>query len=260
MPERILALVETAEADFEALRGRGGRPAVDRGLPDGRARHLPRGAEAPSTSSIPTSACCSGSVSPSASSAEVSRGEIDLAVVQDWLNRPMAIPDGLSRHALLDDVADIAVPADHPLLPTGSEISLSELPDDRWITLGAGHGLPRLPAVPGAVGGQGEPDIVCMADEYPTQLALVAGGHGHRADPARCGRGGRVPEGVRAIPILPRPTRRIYALWRTDAARRPAIRAAVDALRDGLRPTGDHASARLTSSRHVVRVGWRHHD
>ena len=39
------------------------------------------------------------------------------------------------------------------------------------------------------------------------------------------------PSGVRVVPILPRPTRRIYALWRSDAARRPAIRAAVEALR-----------------------------
>jgi DNA-binding transcriptional LysR family regulator len=35
------------------------------------------------------------------------------------------------------------------------------------------------------------------------------------------------------VPIMPRQTRRIYALWRTDAARRPAIRAAVEALVHG---------------------------
>jgi DNA-binding transcriptional LysR family regulator len=33
------------------------------------------------------------------------------------------------------------------------------------------------------------------------------------------------------VPLLPRLTRRVSALWRTDAARRPAIRAAVEALR-----------------------------
>nr|BFE85605.1 hypothetical protein GCM10020093_082060 [Planobispora longispora] len=31
--------------------------------------------------------------------------------------------------------------------------------------------------------------------------------------------------------VRPRPIRRIYVLWRADAARRPAIRAAVDALK-----------------------------
>ncbi len=78
-------------------------------------------------------------------------------------------------------MADIAVPADHPLADR-QEISLSELPDDRWIT-----------SVPGTVchdfllflvrSAGKEPDIVCMADEYPTQLALVAGGHGHALIP-----------------------------------------------------------------------------
>ena len=68
-----------------------------------------------------------------------------------------------------------------------------------------------------------------MADEYPTQLALVAAGQGCAIIP-RLGRD-FVPEGARVVPILPRPSRRIYAFWRTDAARRPAIRAAVEALR-----------------------------
>src|SRR5690606_14424975 len=68
----------------------------------------------------------------------------------------------------------------------------------------------------------------CMADEYPTQLALVAAGLGCAIVP-RLGRD-PVPAGVRLVPLLPRQSRRIYALWRSDAARRPAIRATVDAL------------------------------
>ncbi len=39
-----------------------------------------------------------------------------------------------------------------------------------------------------------------------------------------------VPDGARLVPLLPRQSRRIYAIWRQDAARRPAIRAMVDAL------------------------------
>ena len=68
-----------------------------------------------------------------------------------------------------------------------------------------------------------------MAGEYPTQLALVAAGHGCALIP----RLGRValPEGVRVVPVEPPPTRRVYAVWRTRGGRRPAIRAAVEALR-----------------------------
>lgn len=74
-----------------------------------------------------------------------------------------------------------------------------------------------------------EPRIVAMADEYPTHLALVAEGHGCALIP-RLGRG-PLPEGVAVLAVQPPPVRRIYAVWRSDAARRPAIRAAVDALR-----------------------------
>ncbi|WP_066360922.1 LysR family transcriptional regulator [Herbidospora mongoliensis] len=224
--ERILALVETAEADFEALRGAVvGRlsiaafPTAARGIFPAALKVL--------HDQHPDLGLLFWEREPERMIREVSRGEIDLAVVQDWLNRPMAMPEGLSRHALLDDVADIAVPADH-LLADRREIALADLPDDRWITSAPNTVCHDFLLFLVRSAGK-EPDIVCMADEYPTQLALVAGGHGHALIP-RLGRG-VVPEGVRIIPILPRPTRRIYAVWRTDAARRPAIRAAVDALR-----------------------------
>ena len=46
----------------------------------------------------------------------------------------------------------------------------------------------------------------------------------------RLGRG-PLPAGVRAIRVRHTMKRHIYAVWRSDADRRPAIRAAVDALR-----------------------------
>jgi DNA-binding transcriptional LysR family regulator len=212
--ERILALVETAEADFEALRGEvvgrlsiGAFPTAARGLmplalvrlrelhPDLRLQLYER--------------------DPSRQVLEVARGELDLAVIQDWMNRPMAIPEGLSRATLFDDIADVVLPASHPLA-------------EQWIS-----------STPGTVcrdwlvymlrSAELEPDITCMADEYATQMALVAAGQGCAIIP-RLGRD-FVPDGVKVVAILPRPSRRIYALWRSDAARRPAIRAAVDALK-----------------------------
>lgn len=55
----------------------------------------------------------------------------------------------------------------------------------------------------------------------------------------RLGRGA-VPDGVTMLPVTPTATRRVFALWRADATERPAVRAAVQALR--------HAAA-MTSSR-----------
>ncbi|MCG5215145.1 LysR family transcriptional regulator [Streptosporangium sp. KLBMP 9127] len=229
--ERILALVETAEADFEALRGAvvgklsmAAFPTAARGLMPAaltqlRERH-------------PDLQLQFFEREPERQIREVSRGEIDLAVSQDWLNRPMALPDGLSHATLLDDIADVMVPADHPLAGR-AEIELAQLHGEKWISSSPGtvcHDWLVFTLRSAEV----EPDIAYTADEYPTQLALVAAGHGCAIIP-RLGLD-VLPAGVRAIPILPRPTRRIVALWRTDAARRPAIRAAVEALRVAAAP------------------------
>ncbi|MEV4108239.1 LysR family transcriptional regulator [Nonomuraea sp. NPDC049695] len=228
--ERILALVETAEADFEALRGEvvgrlniGAFPTAVRGLmPTAltslRERH-------------PDLWIQLNEREPERVVREVARGELDLGVIQDWLNRPMALPDGLSRATLLDDVADIALPADHPLADS-KELELAQLRGERWIS-----GTPGTVCYDWLVftlrNASVEPVIACMADEYPTQLALVAGGLGCAIVP-RLGRD-CVPDGVRLVPTRPRQTRRIYAVWRTDAARRPAIRAMVEALAESSR-------------------------
>lgn len=223
--ERILALVETAEADFEALRGQvvghinvGAFPTAARGLMPGALAALRR--------RHPDLLVQLNEREPDRVVREVSRGELDLGVVQDWHNRPMAVPDGLSRATLFDDVADVAVPADHPLAGA-NEIQLADLSGEPWIS-----------STPGTVchdwlvftlrGASVEPVISHRADEYPTQLALVAAGLGCAIMP-RLGRD-CVPDGVRIVPLLPRQTRRVYAVWRADAARRPAIRALVDAL------------------------------
>ncbi|GAA3124312.1 hypothetical protein GCM10020001_051310 [Nonomuraea salmonea] len=157
---------------------------------------------------------------------EVARGELDLGVVQDWLTRPMALPDGLSKATLLDDVADVAVPAGHPLAGE-REIELAALHGEQWISGSPGtvcHDWLVFTLRSASL----EPVIACWADEYPTQLALVAAGLGCAIVP-RLGRD-CVPDSVRLVPLLPRQSRRIYAIWRADAARRPAIRAMVDAL------------------------------
>ncbi|WP_066942227.1 LysR family transcriptional regulator [Microtetraspora fusca] len=223
--EKILALVETAEADFEALRGAVVGRLVLAAFPTAARGIMPQ-ALATIKQQHPDLDVVLYEREPERQMREVTRGEIDLAVVQDWMNRPMAIPDGLSRAPLLDDIADVAVPVGHPLADK-REVELADLPGAGWISSASGtvcHDFLMFLLR----SAEKEPKIVCMADEYPTQLALVAAGHGCALIP-RLGRG-RLPEGVRAIPVAPRLQRRIYALWRTDAARRPAIRAAVDAL------------------------------
>ncbi|TNY38904.1 LysR family transcriptional regulator [Thermomonospora catenispora] len=224
--ERILALVERAEADLEAHRGvvagemtvaafpsaiRGLIPAALAALRTAHPRLRVRVHECDPAESLPLT----------------SRGDIDLAIVQDWNNEPLPVPEGLAKGMICEDVADVALPADHPLADR-DVVALTELAGDRWISSTPGsiccdwlvHTLRSF---------DNEPRIDHMADEFATQLALVAGGLGNAILPrlGRCD----IPEGVRLVALRPALIRRVFAVWREEAARRPAICAALDALR-----------------------------
>lgn len=75
-----------------------------------------------------------------------------------------------------------------------------------------------------------EPDIAHVAEENHTIVALVAAGLGVAVVP-RLGTGA-LPPGAVAVRLEPGPVRRLYALWRTGAARRPAITETVRTLRE----------------------------
>lgn len=156
----------------------------------------------------------------------VCRADLDIAIVQDWRQAPLALPDGLSRLALLDDPFDVALPAEHPLAGRDA-VSLTELSTEDWVSWTSGQichdWLRRTLEELGSA-----PTIAHTASEHSTQLALVGAGLGAAIIP-RLGRD-PVPSAVRIIPIRPTPSRQVYALWRTSSARRPAIQAAARAL------------------------------
>jgi DNA-binding transcriptional LysR family regulator len=184
-------------------------------------------------------------VEPDVSLRLAARGTLDLVVAVDWIGAPLPIPEGLERAPLLQDVADIALPADHPLArrrggggrgasraraaDTVGPIDLADLAGESWITFPTRsicHDWLKL-----TLRGQGrEPKIRFTAVEIPTQLELVGAGLGVSVLP-RLGRTA-IPEGVRIVEVRPSLTRQVYALWRRDATRRPAILAAVEALCD----------------------------
>lgn len=223
---RILSMVELAHSDLEAHRGavvgaltvgafptaaRGLFPQVLAALRAGHPQLRPHLQEMEPDESIP----------------RLIRGDIDLAVVLDWYNKPLPLPDGLAKASLLDDVADVAVPAGHPLAdrPTAA---LEDFADDEWIAWPAGEFCHDWLLF--TLRGKGvEPRIAHAAEEHHTQLALVAAGLGVAVTP-RLGRGA-VPDGVRIVPVRHTMNRHIYAAWRVDANRRPSIRAVVEALR-----------------------------
>lgn len=230
--DRILSQVELAHADLEAHRGRavgdlavGAFPTAARGLlPSAlsalRAAHpqlRPRLCE----------------TAPGDAVRAVVRGDLDVAVVLDWYNRPLALPGGLAKAPLCDDTADLVIPAGHPLA-TLSEADLEDFAGDDWVSWPPGEICHEWLLYTLRAKGI-EPRVAHQAEEHPTQLALIAAGLGVAVAP-RLGRG-PVPPGVTVIPLRQAVTRHIYALWREDADRRPSIRAAVAALREAaLRP------------------------
>ena len=154
------------------------------------------------------------------------RRDVDVIVINDWHNAPIALPEGLTKAPLFDDVADIALPQGHPL-SASKTIRLRQLAGESWIAWPSGsichdflmHTLRK----------EGhEPKVAHTAGEYQTQLALVAAGLGCCVLP-RLGRG-PVPKGVTVVASEPALRRHVYAAWRTHTTRRNLIQAAVEHL------------------------------
>ncbi|MFJ4966952.1 HTH-type transcriptional regulator GltC [Streptomyces sp. ADI96-02] len=223
---RILSQVELAQSDIEAQRGavvgevrisafptaaRGLFPATLAGL---RADH-------------PELRARTRELEPEQGLLAVLRGDVDVAVVLDWSNKRLPVPGGLTKAGLLDDAVDIAVPADRPPAER-TEVELADFAEDEWVSWPEGEFCYEWLMF--TLRSRGiEPRIAHLAGEHHTQLALVAAGFGVCVAP-RLGRG-PVPDGVRLVPLRQTVRRHIHAVWRTDADRRPSVRAAVEALR-----------------------------
>ncbi len=229
----ILSMAEQAQADVDAQAGAvAGRlvlaslPTATRGLAAPALRQL---AAAHPALRVELTEADTGESLPA-----LAQGTADLVIAHDWSNKPLSAPDGVSRTLLLEDPADIAVPEGHPLARQAAEqdggaVDMDQLGPGPWIcgTPGAScHDWLLFTLRSAGV----EPRIAHTADEYATQLALVAAGLGIAVLP-RLGRG-HVPEGARMIAVRPTLRRNIYALWRSTAARRPAIAATVRALHE----------------------------
>ncbi|MFD9281502.1 LysR family transcriptional regulator [Streptomyces mirabilis] len=223
---RILSQVELAQSDLEAQRGQvvgelrlSAFPTAARGL-------FPT-ALAALRADHPGLRVSSSELEPEAGVAGVIRGDLDLAVVLDWYNKPMPLPDGLVKAPILDDPADVAMPVGHRLADR-AEVDLGDFADDEWITWGEGEFCHEWLMFTLRSRGV-EPHIGHRAAETHTQLGLVAAGLGVCIAPLLGRR--PMPDGVVTVPLRQAVRRHVYVIWRADADRRPSIRAAVAALR-----------------------------
>jgi DNA-binding transcriptional LysR family regulator len=229
---RILSLVEEAQADLEAHRdqvighvtiavfataARGIMPRLLRAAREQYPRLRVELLEIDMDDSLPL----------------LARGDLDAALYCDWVNSPLALPDGLSGEHLLDDPIDLVLPADHPMAGP-AQVGLAELAGADWIAWTKGSIC--YDWLRQTLRGEGvEPRIAHTAEEHQTQLALVAAGLGAAVIP-RMGRD-PVPAGVRVVAVAPTLRRRCYVAWRTGTERRPALRGLLDLLRTHARTT-----------------------
>lgn len=172
------------------------------------------------------------------------RRDVDLIIVNDWQNAPLALPEGLTKAPLFDDIADIALPPGHRLAKAKS-VKLSDLAGQEWIAWPAGFCHDWLLHTLRKEGR--EPKIAHTAGEYATQLSLVAAGLGACVLP-RLGRD-TVPKNVTVVPAEPALRRHLYAAWRTHATRRNVIQAAVEAFQAAGREVAAQGTSASTRKR-----------
>lgn len=223
---RVLSLLEEAEAELESAdAGVAGRITIAAFAT--AARGLAPQAIAVLRRKYPQLALTFHEQEPLASIPNLVRRDVDLIVISDWENAPLALPEGLTKAPLFDDVADIALPPGHRY--AGSPcVKLSQVAGEEWIAWPGGSICHDFLLHTLRKNGH-EPRVTHTAGEYATQLALVAAGLGACILP-RLGRG-PVPAGVSVVPTEPALRRHVYAAWRTNTTRKNAIRVAVEELR-----------------------------
>lgn len=157
----------------------------------------------------------------------VATGQSDVGLVHRWGDLSLAIPDHLEAIAVAQDVADVIMPAGHPLAGR-DRVSPRDLLDEGWIGTPEGsicrQWLTRMYDGTGRV-----PRIVHTAMEFESHLALVGAGLGIALVP-RLGRA-TLGEELVAVPAHdPVPTRDVIAVHRRSMADSPAVRAVLDGL------------------------------
>ena len=179
----------------------------------------------------------------------VEDGSVDIAIVHDWLEMPLVLSTGLNARHLGNDISDVLVHVAHHLADRGS-VAMSELRGEVWLY------------EPGSVAH----DLLIQSftatsntrlfghgvAEYASQIAMVGAGLGVALVP-RMGRGA-VPDTVRVLPVVPAPTRQVYAVWRSLTGTRPALQAAVLALGESFSDALDPGDAGSGTAVEVMKL------
>ena len=161
----------------------------------------------------------------------VAAGGADVGVVHAWRGLGLQVPHHVRYEEIGEDVADLLVPAGHPLA-SRDHVTPADLVDEPWASTFEDSicyawfvrmfgDQPR------------QPRIRYWASEFASHVALVEAGAAVSLVP-RLGRG-VLPDGVVAVPVAdPVPVRTVGLVWRASMAESPAVAFLADRLRSAL--------------------------
>ena len=229
--ERILALIEAAEADLSAA-GPTGRVTVT-AFPTAAVAFGP--ALVRRVRAHPGLTLLLRETQREEGLRLVRTGEVDVALVADWSGR-LANADSragvegslLQFYRLIRDPLVLVLPRGHPAADPAVQIDLDKLRDEPWLAAPAGE--PSRQAVDRLLAGTGGmPPAPWEFEGLSTILSLVAHGIGIAALPRLTLAAGDRRVAVRELPGGP-PPRDVYAVARASSVRRPSVAVMLAAL------------------------------
>src|SRR3954449_9720916 len=243
LTDAALVLVEHAEALLDRVGRAEADLAAAGGTVAGRARiaafqsvmlNLAMPAIAALARDAPRLRCELVEAEPEDALPQLTLGDVDFVLADEWQHQPRRLPAGVDRHDLLRDTVRVALPARHPVARRHKhEVPLSELAGERWATGHPSLGWEDMTERTCRERGGFAPDIHHRANDANVTMALVARGLAVALLPDLPLRELRPGIAVRSIAGGPL-ERSIFAATRAADAARPSTKALLAAVRDAV--------------------------
>jgi DNA-binding transcriptional LysR family regulator len=245
--ERILAMVEEAEADLSARAAEPAGRVVVTAFPSAAVAFAP--ALARSLRAHPKLSLLLRQSSPSEGLQLVRSGEVEAAIVDDWTGRLAASLEGMSHdqgllsyYHLVRDPLVLVVARGHPAANPERPVDLRALRDEPW--LAAPSGEPSRQAVDRLLAAVGvTPPVPSEFEGLGTVANLVARGLGIAIMPRLAVGAYERRVVVRELPAGLDLARDVYAVARTASVLRPSVGVIVSALRGAARSMAQRPAA-----------------
>jgi DNA-binding transcriptional LysR family regulator len=153
-------------------------------------------------------------------------GEIDLGLGFEYEQVPRIRVESSDETLLMEEVIGVALPEHHPLAAQ-PVLTLEDLEDQEWIGSTPRSSVHKFTELICRAAGY-EPSIRFETDDYHVAQALVAAGVGITFLPRLAALAAH--PGIVYRPVVPPPSRRIFAVYRAGGMRSPTTRAMVELL------------------------------